>query len=289
LYVNSANDARLSMARVQALRAEPIHVKHPDYAAGDCKTEEQLATAKCRDYPLLVAITSRGDLATKYLLPTANRINLDNSAPDPPPPSGTFADRIPSAGTYKRSAAAHMRFMQSHAIREVTCPTDDDLPSLIVNPQTPLTLEVRKEVAKQLGREAELEKVLAQEEAARNQMAMLRRAMLRPVCPADDEGCRFVFRTQNEDPVCYQLDQRAPVDVTMPPKQSGAEPATVKAPPFNATAFWIMDVDASVIKDHGDIWNLSFIEMLGQLMAPRGFFEPGAGRIKIQAGKPGTP
>ena len=38
-----------------------------------------------------------------------------------------------------------------------------------------------------------------------------------------------------------------------------------------------MDVDPSVIKDHGDIWNLSFVEMLAQLMAPRGFFEPGGG------------
>ncbi len=40
-------------------------------------------------------------------------------------------------------------------------------------------------------------------------------------------------------------------------------------------------VDPRVIKDHGDIWNLSFVEMLSQLMAPRGFFDPVSGRVRV--------
>ena len=54
-------------------------------------------------------------------------------------------------------------------------------------------------------------------------------------------------------------------------------------PPFNTTPFWIMSVEPTVIKDHGDIWNVSFVEMLGQLMAPRGFFEPTSPRMQLRA------
>ena len=53
--------------------------------------------------------------------------------------------------------------------------------------------------------------------------------------------------------------------------------------PFNQTAYWIMNIDARVIKDHGDVWNLSTLSMLGAMMAPRGFFEPHTGRMHIQA------
>ncbi|MGH9383468.1 MAG: hypothetical protein ACRD2N_04175 [Vicinamibacterales bacterium] len=234
LYVNSANDARLSMARVQALRDRPIQVRHPDFDAARCQRPGEPGTARCRDYPLLVAITSRGDLATKYLLPIANSLNLDDSAPAPAPPSGTFLDRIPSQSVYKRAAAGHMTFLQSHVVRPVLCPEPSGA--------TP---------------------------AAR------RESMLRPVCAADDAFCRFVFRTPSERPLCFQTDQRAGVEV------SGG-----RREPFNQTAFWIMDVDPVVIKDHGDIWNLSFVEMLGQLMAPRGFFEPGVGRVQLRAMSP---
>ena len=51
----------------------------------------------------------------------------------------------------------------------------------------------------------------------------------------------------------------------------------------NDTPFWIMSVDPTVIKDHGDIWNVSFVEMLAQLMAPRGFFEPEYFRVQLRA------
>ena len=44
-----------------------------------------------------------------------------------------------------------------------------------------------------------------------------------------------------------------------------------------------MDVDKRVIADHGDIWNLSTLNMLGELMAPRGFFDPGMPRMLIQS------
>jgi hypothetical protein len=47
---------------------------------------------------LLVAITSKGDLATKYLLPIANMIDLE-------------------------SAAGHLAFLHSHMARQITCPS----------------------------------------------------------------------------------------------------------------------------------------------------------------------
>ncbi len=63
--------------------------------------------------------------------------------------------------------------------------------------------------------------------------------------------------------------------------------AVAGKPAFNDTAFWIMTVEPAVIRDHGDIWNVSFVEMLGQLMAPRGFFDPGAGRVQLRGAPPG--
>src|SRR4029077_3774953 len=66
LFVNSANDARLSMAKVQELRARPLHGRHPDYDARKCDhpTPDELQNwsaedaERGRDYPLMVAITS---------------------------------------------------------------------------------------------------------------------------------------------------------------------------------------------------------------------------------------
>ena len=174
----------------------------------------------------LVAITSRGDLATKYLLPTANtlyRDGLDENL-QPSPPAGTFADPIPSPGTYRRAAAGHLQFLHSHTVHEVSCPAR-------------LASELRNTVA---------------------------------ACAGDDEKCRFSFRTLGEQPTCYQVDDRR----------------SLQPPPFNTTAFWIMAVEKDVINDHGDIWNQSFIQMLGALMAPRGFFEAGARRMQLRAGSP---
>lgn len=286
LYVNSANDARLSMTRLQKLKANPIVVRHPDYRPEDCAKEGAAHTPQCRDYPLLVAITSRGDSATKYLLPTANTINLDKSVPNPPPPPGTFVDPTPSPGVYRKAAAAHMKFLQSHVAREVSCPAGPrptPPPSAEAIEQERLKAMVRAAVAEALGKEEELKaelkkeaelKAKAEKEADAERLRALEE-MMRPTCPAGDSQCRFVFRTQNEHPTCFQVDQRAPAtDLT-----AGATPAPL---PFNTTAFWIMDVDQVVINDHGDIWNLSFVEMLAQLMAPRGFFEPTKGRVQLR-------
>ncbi|HEX6640069.1 MAG TPA: hypothetical protein VF215_03100, partial [Thermoanaerobaculia bacterium] len=127
LYVNSANDARLSMARVQELQANRVEVHHPDFDPEECARggepssapDEETRAARCRDYPLLVAITSRGDQATKRLLPIANTINSDDlprevSANLPPlPTTDTFADPLPAPGTYKKVAAGHSAFLQS--------------------------------------------------------------------------------------------------------------------------------------------------------------------------------
>jgi pimeloyl-ACP methyl ester carboxylesterase len=282
LYVNSANDARLSMRRVSTLRAAPVQVRHPAYDPKDCQDPDKAHTAPCRDYPLLVAITSRGDLATKYLLRIANTVNLDKgAAPDVvPPTTASFADDVPSAGTFRKRTAAHMPFLHSHVVREVACPTPAGPAAARVSPQTQEEIIkglVEKAVAEALGKEDEL-KAKAEKEAkakalAASAAAERLEAMLRPVCQKDDAPCRFVFRTQSERPLCFQVDQRSAIEVP--------NDTIRKREPFNTTAFWIMDVDQEVIDDHGDIWNVSFVEMLGQLMAPRGFFEPDAGRIQL--------
>jgi len=238
LYVNSANDARLSMARVEALRDRPISVRHPDYDPASCDAA-RATRPECRAYPLIVAITSRGDSATKYLLPTANTVNLDSSAKTPPSPTGTFLDPIPPAGIYRRSAAAHMAFLHSHDVREIPCPTPD---------------QIDAETARVRARG-----VVEPTEVWRTLLA----------CKPDDVGCQFTFRTLGGDAAaCYEVDSRA----------------TTNGPqPFNTTAFWIMTVDTPVIKDHGDIWNQSFIQMLGELMAPRRFFDPAAPLVQLRA------
>jgi hypothetical protein len=216
LYVNSANDARLSMARVQALQKQPITVRHPDYDPKVCQsrgTQDPI----CREYPLLVAITSKGDLDTKYLLPFATSLAPDRkSAPTPPKPEGTFADRTPSPTAYSRAAAGHMPFMHSHLVTEVACPMDHDQP---------------------------------------------------PACSDEDPMCAFAFRSRGDCEACFKASTRSDVD---------------RHPPFNRTPFWIMDVDKRISKDHGDIWNLSLLGMLGELMAPRGFFEPGVARMQVR-------
>jgi hypothetical protein len=287
LYVNSANDARLTMARLQKLRANPIEVRHPDYDPAACQKQGGANTPQCRQYPLIVAVTSRADLATKFLLPTVNTINLDKSVPIPPSPAGTFLDPTPSSRNYRRAAAAHMKFLQSHVVREVACasgPRPTVEPTAAAIEQERLKAIVAAAVAEALGKldelkaqllkDAELKEQAQKQADAERQRAL--EAMLRPSCAAGDSQCRFVFRTQDERPVCFQVDERAAVA----PEQAPA--ATPSLAPFNTTAFWIMDVDQAVIDDHGDIWNLSFVEMLAQLMAPRGFFEPRVGRAQLR-------
>jgi hypothetical protein len=254
LYVNSANDSRLAMGRVQELRAAKLRVRHPDFDPAECseppppaaRIELEARAARCRDYPLLVAITSRGDSATKSLLPVANTVNGDALIPGlvnrlpPLPTTNSFADPPPSASLVRKTAAGHFGFLQSHDVREISCP-----------------------VLRSLEREAAPDARQRAEEQARFERA------IHPVCAVNDMTCRFVFRTLGDKPSCYEVDQRQPVD---------------GRPPFNDTPFWIMSVDPTVIKDHGDIWNVSFVEMLGQLMAPRGFFEPKAARVQLRAG-----
>jgi hypothetical protein len=216
LYVNSANDARLSMGRVQALQKDPITVRHPDYDPADCPADKAQDPV-CKAYPLLVAVTSKGDSATKYLLPVATTLAPDGkSAPTPPKPDGTFADRTPSPAIYRRAAAAHMPFMQSHVVTELTCPADPGE---------------------------------------------------RVVCDPTDAACAFAFRARGDCEACFKSSVRGLV---------GANP------PFNRTAFWIMNVDKRISKDHGDIWNLSMLNLIGELMAPRGFFEAGKKQMQIR-------
>jgi len=131
---------------------------------------------------------------------------------------------------------------------------------------------VKRALASALGKGEDEEARKKREKEEETRLLLEREARyqrwLHPVCSASDANCRFVFKTRGETPACYQVDQRQAVE---------------KKPPFNDTPFWIMSVEPAVIKDHGDIWNLSFVEMLGQLMAPRGFFDPGAPRMQLRA------
>ena len=286
LYVNSANDSRLSMGRIRALRDAKLRVHHPDYKDGECDAlpaavrDDETRAARCRDYPLIVAITSSGDSATKQLLPIANTINGDTLIPAlqerldqlPALPASNFADPTPSAGTIKEVAAGHFGFLQSHVAREITCPALPP-PQREQEKSVDARIEeaVQRAVAEALGKAEDPAVRLAREaaEAARRRTefrARFDRAM-HPVCAANDAHCRFVFRTLGDKPACYQVDQRQPVE---------------GKPPFNDSAFWVMSVAPTVIKDHGDIWNVSFIEMLGQLMAPRGFFEAASPRMQLR-------
>jgi pimeloyl-ACP methyl ester carboxylesterase len=216
LYVNSANDSRLSLRRVDILKKANFKVRRSDYDEKECAAKP--AGPTCGDYPLLVAITSRGDQATKRVLPVANRVNQDKAiAPLPAITGVDYLDDIPAPGRFGRTAAAHFPFMQSHEVDEIGCPDTGE-----------------------------------------------------PVCAAGDKKC-FAFRGRGECPACYKVTARASTN-------AGGRTLT----PFNETPFWIMDVDTRVVKDHGDIWNLNFVSMLGALVAPRGFFEPKTGRMTLR-------
>jgi hypothetical protein len=288
LYVNSANDSRLSMRRVQELRDATLHVRHPDYNADECGGEApptapvdaEVRANRCRDYPLLVAISSTGDAATKHLLPIANTINGDSLVPalakkiPEPPTEDIFLDDLPTKGQIRKSAAAHFGFLQSHVVREISCPAlrAPSQPEPTTSVDAKIAEAVRRAVALALGKpedEPERQKREAAEANHRRaeEQKRVERA-LHPVCAANDTNCRFVFRTLGDKPMCYQVDKRQPEGTRRP---------------FNETPFWIMRVAPTVIKDHGDVWNVSFVEMLGQLMTPRGFFEPASGRMQIRS------
>ena len=216
LYVNAANDSRLSMSRVLALREHPITVRHPDFDEAKC-AKVGTNDPTCKEYPLIVALTSRGDSATRRVQPFANAINFDRGGvPFPPVPAGDFLEPPPSDRALRGTAPANLPFLQSHGFSEVVCPADG-----------------------------------------------------RPIaCPEGDPGCAFSFQSRGECTGCFTVRKRE---------------AQSDRRPFNETAFWIMDVDARIIRDHGDIWNQSTLSMLGAMMAPRGFFEPGIGPMRLQS------
>lgn len=216
LYINAANDARQGFARVQALQKDPIVVRHPDYDPVVCATKP--TDRICKAYPLLVAVTSRGDQATRRVQPIANTLNFDGGAVPFPvlPTVDQYLDPLPSNGTLRKTAPASLRFLQSHQVSETPCPA------------APAAAE----------------------------------------CDPSDPACAFAFRGRGECTACFTARVRQ---------------AAATRTPFNETAYWIMDIDPRVIRDHGDIWNQSTLSMLGALIAPRGFFEPLAARMQIRS------
>ena len=70
----------------------------------------------------------RGDLATKYLLPTAipQRLTTSTESRKTLPSRRQRArssTRLPSSGSYRRAAAAHMKFLAVARRARVTCPS----------------------------------------------------------------------------------------------------------------------------------------------------------------------
>jgi hypothetical protein len=286
LYVNSANDSRLSMGHIQALQGTGIKVHHPEFTPAKCdpSTDEGKALDPdsrrriCGDYALLVAISSTGDSATKYLLPAANTINGDRLVPElqkslPPLPTGTtFLDPPPSAGKVRKTAAGHFSFLQSHVAHSITCPPlPRETPPQEQTVDQKIEEAVRRALADAQGRPEDVA-ARRQREAAEarrrrdEENARFDRA-LHPVCAETSDTCRFMFRTLSQTPACFQVDQRV---------------AAAGKTPFNSTPFWVFNVEPTVIKDHGDIWNISFIELLAQMIAPRGFFDPQSPRVQLR-------
>jgi hypothetical protein len=205
VYVNSANDAVLTSETIDRLRRSDLVVRHPSFDPQVCANGSNADDPRCRPYPLFVAVTSRGDAATKYLLLVGQFLSSWFRKGGPEHTDETFDDgRVPSTARLARHSAGHTRFLQSHDVKELPCP-----------------------------------KVIE--------------------CPA---GTAFCFESVGDCRTCYSVAQRT-------------------GKPWNTSPFWVMAVDQPVIKDHGDIWNLSFMNMLFGLMGEMELLRPAAGSTSV--------
>jgi hypothetical protein len=192
LYVNSANDARLTVRRISEWRQNGLQL-----------LDDQ---QRVKDLPLVLAVTSQADLATKVLLPLANTVLPDASEHAFALSSGHYADRMPTRFSVKKKAAGHTRFLHSH----------DAVPTN---------------------------------------------------CRASTPSGELQFSTGSEDRTCYRLVRRESIE---------------RRPPFNQTPYWIVSVDKAVIKNHGDVWNQSLLNLLSKVIAPEGFFQPDQPKMQLK-------
>ncbi|MGH9723366.1 MAG: hypothetical protein ACRD8O_24405, partial [Bryobacteraceae bacterium] len=77
LLINPATDSMLTkrlVKRAGKLGEESnLEIKHPDWNEDFCR--DNPAHRKCRPYPLMVEMSSRGDIPTRWVMPVANFVN----------------------------------------------------------------------------------------------------------------------------------------------------------------------------------------------------------------------
>src|SRR5205823_4203464 len=105
VFVNAATQSSISEKTIARLRDKKVVFYGPDGSADTCQNDPAgNRKPECRPLPLYLAVSSTGDTATRYVLPTANAII-------PPPP---LPLRIKSA--------AFTGGLRSHQVVEVDCP-----------------------------------------------------------------------------------------------------------------------------------------------------------------------
>lgn len=104
-FVNAATQSSISGETIARLKANKTVFYGPDGSAEKCRDDPRGdRRPECRPLPLYFAVSSTGDLATRYLLPVANL--LIPAAPAP----------------WRLRSAAFTGGLQSHEIVEVACP-----------------------------------------------------------------------------------------------------------------------------------------------------------------------
>ncbi|HLG54844.1 MAG TPA: hypothetical protein VI485_05910 [Vicinamibacterales bacterium] len=105
VFVNAATQSTISGKTIQRLKDKSVVFYGPGGSVESCKDDPAGdRRAECRPLPLYVAVSSTGDLATRYLLPIANTLI----------PAGPLPLRL--------RAAAFTGRLQSHVVTQVDCP-----------------------------------------------------------------------------------------------------------------------------------------------------------------------
>jgi hypothetical protein len=104
-FINAATQSTITGEAIRRLQASNTVFYGPGGSVEACKDDPRGdRRPECRPIPLSFAVSSTGDLATRYLLPVANALI----------PAGPFPWRL--------RAAAFTGGLQSHEIDEVNCP-----------------------------------------------------------------------------------------------------------------------------------------------------------------------
>ena len=204
-HVSSANDARLSMARVASLRANPVRVRHPRLRQPKRVRGSGIASVASRRSAAVPRLPAdcwrsrrRGDLATKYLLPVANTLAADARQKRA---GSAAADRPVS-----RYSAAARRLQtlgrQPHALHAVASSPEIRCPGRFpircsARAVPPSTTSTHRRPRRRAGRRTRAPR--------RNRSENLR--VHAPGLHARRRAVPFRIRTQDESPACFQVDR----------------------------------------------------------------------------------